>query len=301
MSLDTLLNKVATQGKDQTVATGGSFDYTPPAAGVTTARIVGYYELGKHEFEYEGKKKTQDDVTIVFELTGKQHEHIQTDNGPVPVRMSLTLGLSQNEKAHYFKIFNRLRTDQRHFAQFLSDGGLPVLLEVIHKPGKRDPKKIFAEIVKESIRKPIMPVPEMEDGIPTGKFIDTVIPVPQAITPRQAFVWDFADAEAWDSIYIEGEYPERKDEATGKVIAEAQSKNKYQLKIASALNFKGLPCYDYAASKLAGGTVTKEGVDALDAVVGDVDNAAPAEQAAAPVDDKPPFPVDGTDPMAGIA
>ncbi|WAX24190.1 hypothetical protein P4_00032 [Xanthomonas phage P4] len=297
MGLDALLNKVAAQGKDQSVASGGNFDYTPPAAGVTTARIVGYYEVGKHEFEFEGKKKTQDEVAIVFELTGKQHPHIETDNGPVPVRMTLTLGLSTNEKAHYFKIFSRLRTEERHFVQLLGQG---VLLEVIHKPGKRDPNKTFAEIDKASIRKPVMPVPEMENGIPTGKFVDTVIPVPQQITPLGAFVWDFADADMWDSIYIPGEYPERKDEKTGKVVAEARSKNVRQLRIAAALNFKGLPCYDYAAAKLAGSTtVTKEGVDALDEAVGDVANAAPAD--AAPSDDKPPFPVDGSDPMAGIA
>lgn len=286
MSLDALLNKVATQGKDQSVATSGGFDYTPPPAGVTTARIVGYYEQGKHEFEFEGKKKTQDEVAIVFELTGKQHPHIETDNGPVPVRMTLTLGLSTNEKAHYFKIFSRLRTEEKHFVQLLGQG---VLLEVIHKKGKSDPNRIFAEIDKASIRKPVMPVPQLVDGIPTGEFVDTVIPVPQQITPLGAFVWDFADAEMWDSIYIEGEYPERKDEKTGKVIAAARSKNRIQLKIASALNFKGLPCYDYAAAKLSGSTaVTREGVDALDAAVGDVDT--PQKQDIA-----------SDDPMAGIS
>lgn len=288
MSLDALLNKVATQGKDQSVASGGSFDYTPPAAGVTTARIVGYYEVGKHEFEYDKKKKTQDEVAIVFELTGKQHPHIETDNGPVPVRMTLTLGLSTNEKAHYFKIFSRLRNDEKHFVQLLGQG---VLLEVIHEKGKNDPNKTFAKISKDSIRKPVMDVPEMdENGQPTGGFKSQAIPVPKQITPLGAFVWDFADAEMWDSIFIEGEYPERKDEKTGKVIAEARSKNRIQLQIASALNFKGLPCYDYAAAKLSGSsTVTKEGVDALDEAVGDVDTA-PAKQAVA-----------SDDPMAGIS
>jgi hypothetical protein len=294
MSLDALLNKVATQGKDQSVASGGSFDYTPPAKGVTGARIVGYYEQGKHEFEYDKKVKTQDEVAIVFELIGPNHPPIETDNGPVPVRMTLTLGLSTNEKAHYFKIFSRLRTEERHFVQLL---GQPVLLEVVHKPGKKDPNKTFAEIDKASIRKPVMDVPELENGIPTGKFVSTVIPVGTQLTKLGAFVWDFADAEMWDSIYIEGEYPERKDEKTGKVTHPAQSKNKLQLKIASALNFKGLPCYDYAASKLAGGTVTKEGVDALDAVVGDVDNAT--SEKPDPAEDKPPFAVD--DPMSGVA
>lgn len=289
MSLDKLLKQVQEKGQDQSVATSGGGDYTPPEAGQTGARIVSYYEIGKHESEFEGKKKTQDEVVIVFELIGKKHPPKELDGGvKVPVRLSLTLNLSTNEKAAYFKMFSRLRTDEKHFVQLL---GKPVLLNVVHvERGAEGKKKTYANIDKETIRKPIIQVPEMEDGEPTGNLLEQVFPVGAALTELKAFVWDFADAEMWDSIFIEGEYPERKDEK-GKVIAEAKSKNAIQLKIASALNFKGLPCYDYAASKLVGGTVTKEGVDALDEAVGDVDNAKS--------DDAPPF--DMEDPMAGVA
>ena len=285
MSLDALLNKVATQGKDQSVASAGGGDYTPPEAGQTGARIVAYYEVGQHESEYEGKKKTNEEVIIVFELIGKKHPPKELDGGvKLPVRLSLRMNLSTHEKAGYFKMFSRLRTDEKHFVQLL---GKPVLLNVVHKErGEGDKKRTYANIDKDSVRKPIIQVPELEDGEPTGNLLEQVFPVGPAITELKAFVWDFADKEMWDSIFIEGEYPERKDEKTGKVIAEARSKNTIQLEIAKALNFKGLPCYDYAAAKLAGGTVTAEGVDALDAVVGDVDN-------------KPPF--DEDDPMAGVA
>ena len=285
MSLDKLLNKVATQGKDQSVASAGGGDYTPPEAGQTGARIVAYYEVGQFESEYEGKKKTNDEVIIIFELVGKKHPPKELDGGvKVPVRISLRLNLSTNEKAAYFKMFSRLRTEEKHFVQLL---GSAVLLNVVHKErGEGDKKRVYANIDKDTVRKPIIQVPEMEDGEPTGNLLEQVFPVGAAISELKAFVWDFADADMWDSIYIEGEYPVRKDEKTGKVIAEAKSKNAIQLEIARSLNFKGLPCYDYAASKLVGGTVTREGVDALDAVVGDVAN------------DKPTF--DEDDPMKGV-
>ena len=52
-----------------------------------------------------------------------------------------------------------------------------------------------------------------------------------------------------------------------------------QEKIRSATNFKGLPCYDYAVGK-----VSKEGTDALDAAVGDVQQTGPS----------------GDDPLEGV-
>lgn len=288
MSLSKLMQQVAEKGVDQSQATSGGGDYTPPEAGQTGARIVGYYEIGQHESEFEGKKKVQNEVLIVFELVGKKHPAKEINGEKVPVRMTLRMNLSTNEKAGYFKMFSALRTDEKHFVQLL---GKPVLLNVVHEKGKKDEKKIFAKIDKATIRKPIIQVPVLDDdGAPTGDLQDQVFPVGPAVSELKAFVWDFADAEMWDSVYIPGEYPERKDDS-GKVIAEARSKNDIQLKIASSLNFKGLPCYDYAASKLVGGNITKEDVAAMDDVIGDVAN--PAD------DDLPPF--DLADPMAGVA
>lgn len=289
MSLNKLLQQVQEKGKDQSVASGGGGDYTPPAEGQTGARIVGYFEIGKHESEYQGQKKTNDEVLIVFELIGKKHPPRENQDGTkTPVRVTLRLNLSTNEKAGYFKLFSRLRTEEKHFVQLL---GKPVLLNIVHRHvGEGDKKRTYANIDKDSVRKPIVQVPEIVDGEPTGSLLDQDFPVGPALTELKAFVWDFADAEMWDSIYIAGELPERKDDA-GKVIREAKSLNTIQLEIAKALNFKGLACHAYAASKLVGGTITKEGVDALDEVVGDVDNGGE--------DDKPPFDMD--DPMGGIA
>lgn len=275
--LDKLLKQVQEKGEDQSVAKSGGGDYSPPEAGLTGARLVGYYEVGMHEFEFENKKKTQNEVHLVFELIGKKHPPRENDSGEkFPIRITLKMGLSLNEKAWFHKIFSKLRTDEKHFIELL---GKPVLLNIVHKASKRDKDKVFAEIEKDSIRKPVIQVPEMVDGEATGNLIDQPFAVGAALSELKAFVWEFADAEMWDSIYIPGEYEERKDK-DGKVTSPARSKNVLQLLIASALNFKGLPCYDYAASKLLGdGKVDKEGVDALDTAVGDVDNEADEEDA----------------------
>lgn len=273
MNLDNLLKQVADKGPDQSVAQRGGGDYTPPAAGLTGARLVGYHEVGIHEFEYEGKKKTQNEVQLVYELIGPKHPPREVNGEKHPVRLSLTLNCSSNEKAAFFKIFSRVRTEEKHFAQLL---GKPVILKVVHtkrnegKPNERT----YANIEKDSINKPF--VQTLDDS---GDVVDKPLEVGAALTPLSAFVWDFATPEMWDSIFIEGEYEERKDEKTGEVIAPAKSKNVIQEKIMSAINFKGLPCYDYAVGK-----VSKEGTEALDAVVGDVQQTGPS----------------GADPLEGV-
>lgn len=284
MSLDKLLNKIATQGQDQTVAQSGGGDYTPPSKGVTGARLVGYYEVGQHEFEFEGKKKTQNEVQLVFELIGPKHPPREVDGKKIPVRITVTTNLSLNEKAWFFKWFSALRTEEKQFVQLL---GKPLLLEIVHDEKEKNGKKtVYANVKKDSIRKPVVMVPSDPTDI-GSELVERDYPVGPALSELKLFYWEFSDADMWDSIYIEGEYAERKDEKTGKVISPARSKNVIQQKIASALNFKGLPVYDYAASKLSGGSVTREGVEALDDAVGDVDNG------------EPPFDVD--DPMGGVA
>ena len=190
MSLDKLLNKVATQGKDQSVASSGGGDYTPAEAGQTGARIVAYYEVGQFESEYEGKKKTNDEVIIIFELIGKKHPAKELDGGvKVPVRISLRLNLSTNEKAGYFKMFQRLRTDEKHFVQLL---GQPVLLNVVHKErGEGDKKRVYANIDKDTVRKPIVTVAEIEDGEPTGNLLEQVFNI-----FRRPITKNYTDAKA---------------------------------------------------------------------------------------------------------
>lgn len=288
MDINALISKVSTQGKDQSQASAGG-DFIPAAEGTTGARLVGYYEVGQHEGEYEGKKKINNVVKLVFELIGKKHPPTETEGGTkIPVRITQTMNLSTSERSGFFKLFSRIRDDDTtHMVQML---GKPLLLNIVHnKKTVNGKEKTYANIDKESIKKPVVQTMELdEDGNPTGEIKNTPFTVGPALSELKAFVWDFASAEMWDSIFIEGEYPERKDDS-GKVTAPAKSKNVLQNEIASALNFKALPCYDYAAGKL-----TRSDSAALDDAIGDVET--PAKEV--PVETKPQSP--GTDPLPGI-
>ena len=63
----------AKAAEDQSKVVSGGGDYTPPASGPTGARLVGYFETGKVNGEYQGKPKVSDKVELVFELIGKKH------------------------------------------------------------------------------------------------------------------------------------------------------------------------------------------------------------------------------------
>lgn len=281
MSIQSLLSKVATQGPDQSTATSGG-DYSPPAAGTTGMRLVGYYELGKHEGEYQGQKKINNEVQLVFELIGPKHPPREVDGEKIPTRMSMTMNLSTSERSGFYKMFSALRTDERHFAQLL---GKPFIGTVVHvEKTIGGAKKTFANIEKGSIKKPVVQSMDSE-----GNLVDVPFNVPPAISELRAFVWDFADAEMWDSIFIPGEYPERKDDK-GNVTAPAKSKNVIQQKIMSALNFKGLPCYDYAIGKMS-----KEDAAALDGAMDSLSEPDPA-----PASEPAPAAPAASDPLAGV-
>ena len=275
MDINALLKQVQDKGPNQSEAKKVG-DYELPAEGMARARLVGYFEVGKHQTTYKGQPKVTDDVQLVFELSGGKHKPRDTDSGPVPIRMTLNMTLSTSELSWFYKTFSAMRTDETHMVALL---GKPFLLDVEHrKVGEGDNAKTYANIKRGSVRKPLLDQMDAE-----GNITKVPVPVDPPITELKAFVWDFATAEMWDSIFIDGQWDERKDEKTGAVIAPAKSKNVLQLKIASAVNFKALPIYDYAAGK-----VKKEDVDALAAVVGDVDNAAADEDR------------DEADPTAGM-
>lgn len=283
MSLEALLNKVATQGKDQSQASAGGGDFAPAEKGTTGARLVGYYEVGQFEEEWEGKKKKVNKAITVWELVGKKHPPRELDDGTkIPVRITMEVSISDYQNSGFYKLFSKLRTEETHFSQLL---GKAFLLDIVHKEREKGGKKVvYANIDRNSIRKPVL-LERADLADPESELIEKPYPVGAALTPINAFIWEFADAERWDAIRIDGEYPARVNDK-GEETAPARSKNTIQLKIASALNFKGLPCYDYAASRLAGdGKVTAEDTANLAAAVGDVENAAQP---------------DPEDPMAGI-
>lgn len=275
-----LAAKAVDSGIDMTKASvgGGGGEYTPPAAGPCRLRFVGYVEVGKHTREIKGVPKTENQVHLVFELSGKNHEPREVNGEKVPHRLTLKLNLSLNEKANFFKLFTRMNYagDAQHMVQLL---GRPYLGTVYHRTwkDKTGKERIEAELSSKtdgfSIRAPRRQ-DENDEWMP--------VEVAPAISPLRAFIWSLADSEQWASLFIDGEYPARTAD-DGSVIVPAKSKNVFQNLIRSAENFAGSPIAQVLA---------EQGLGKLDLPeVGDTDDEDAQEG---------PKSGAGDDPLAGV-
>jgi hypothetical protein len=228
--------KAVANGADQTKAVTGGGDYAPPAAGPGMARFIGYVECGKQKGMMKGKEEIKEKVMLIFELVGKRHA---TDAESQPHRITVTETYSLNEKANFFKLFQRMnyRQDAQHIVQLLGEG---YKVEVVHDTWKdRNGKDRIDATLRNASGYTIAPPRKEDEDSETG-WVD--IAVPQARSDLRCFLWNEADMEQWGSLYIEGEYPERKDEKTG-VVTPAKSKNTLQNKIKGAVNFIGSPIH----------------------------------------------------------
>jgi hypothetical protein len=236
--------KAAAEGANMTVATtSGGGDYTPPAAGPCRMRLVAYIEAGKQKSEFQGVVSYKPTAIMTFELSGKNHPPKDVDGEKTPIRINVEMPISMNEKANFFKLFTRMNYDGKaeHMVQLLGEGFRG---EVHHRKfartgedkAKPDTWTGIDVSLKGpegySIQAPRYQDPETDQWKP--------LPVDPAITPLKGFLWDYANKEMWDSLYIDGFYSERKDKA-GNVTAPPKSKNKYQDMIRTAQNFPGSP------------------------------------------------------------
>lgn len=259
-----LAAEVQSKGQNQTVAQAGG-GYELPAAGLAFGRLVAYYELGKHAGSYQGKPKVNDKVRLVFELTGPKYPHREFDGVKEPIRMSLNINKSLSPKGLYLPLMTRMNhtKDATHMIGLVGRA-FKFLVEHEEKGDKK-----YANIKIESIGAPTIDVENQE----TGEVETRIKDVPQAITPLKGFVVDFADEDMWDSIKIDGEWEARTDDK-GNLIKAAQSKNVIQLEIMKALNFKGMPIYDYAMGK-----ITAADQAAIDSAIGNEDEEHVADEA----------------------
>lgn len=207
-----------------------SAEYQPPAEGMARARLVGYFELGKHEEEnMQGKMVLRDKVDLVFELSGPNHQPRKMDDGTlIPHRITVQETLSFSDRANFFKLFTMMNAahggTHTHMAQLL---GKAFRVEVFHRRSE-DGSKVYANLKGPdgyNVRGT-----SFEDD-ETGEV--KAVEVPPAITELKGFLWNFASKEMWDSIHIPGFYEERKNDE-GEVISPARSKNVLQERIMSA-------------------------------------------------------------------
>ena len=228
--------KAASTGTNMTVAQAGGGDYATPAAGPGMCRFIGYIELGKQRGMMKGKEEIKEKVMLIFELVGKRHA---TEADQQPHRITVTENFSLNEKANFFKLFNRMnyKQDAQHIAQLLGEG---FKCEVVHdKWTDRQGKERTDATLKGEAGYTIAPPRKEDEDSETG-WVD--ITVPPARSDIRCFLWDHADLEQWGGLYIEGEYPERKNDK-GEVTAPAKSKNVLQNKVKAAVNFIGSPIH----------------------------------------------------------
>lgn len=282
----------AKAAEDQSkVQKGGGGEYTPPAAGPTLARLVGYLELGKEAYEYQGKPKSKDKVRLTFELIGKKHPPREVEIDGVthkfPILLSINVNKSFAENGGWRKLFAKLnwRGDGTHVAEFL---GNAYLLTIVHKVVKGEngqPDRTFANITNDSKEYLIAAPRSSQMDEDTGEMVFKDLPCGPALTPVRCFLWDYATKEMWDSIFIDGTYEEKKND-DGTVARAARSKNVVQEEIKKATNYIGSPIFNLLA----------EGGDELE--IPDAEQPA-RPSAAAPANDGAADTA-GDDPLAGM-
>ena len=123
--------------QDQTKVTGGSGEYSIPAAGKTLMRFVGYVEVGKHPTTYQGKVNgSAVRAKLFFELLGPKH---MVDDGNGGKRSTLYIEdifVKTGEKAAFRKLFMKMRGGDeaiKNMAQLLGRG---YIIEIVHNTVK---------------------------------------------------------------------------------------------------------------------------------------------------------------------
>ena len=246
---------VAESGVDlnEAVKGGGGGRLLPE--GYAFGRLIEYIEFGNQPQEFQGQAKDPAlEFTLGFALWGQGYQN--DDGTPYTVRTYNT-ALSRNEKARAFKLFKLLnwKGTAKSFAQLL---GEPFLVKIKHVPKSKTDPKIVSRIDLDGFLPPLDPVTRQPYGIPEA-----------ADDLYRLFLWSRPTKEAWDSLYIEGEY-------------EGKSKNRIQEQILAALDFQGSPLQQLLmASGVTALPTAAPALPAAPAVAAVAPVAAPA--AAAPV------------------
>ncbi|RFU48021.1 hypothetical protein [Paraburkholderia sp. DHOC27] len=205
----------------------GQSTYVPPGIGEAYARLVGYFELGKHEEEnMQQKMVLRDKVDLIFELSGPNHQPRKMDDGTlIPHRVTVQETLSFSDRANFFKLFTMM--NQAHGGQFTHMAqllGKAFRVEVFHRKSA-DGKKVYANL-------------KGPNGYSVGSAGRHNVDPP--ITALRYFIWAWSYSDMWESIYIPGEYPATLDDKGG-VISPARSRNVLQERIQAAVNWSEHP------------------------------------------------------------
>lgn len=136
--------------------------YAPIEAGTYPARCCGVIDLGLQHIEWQGQRKDQEKVMLMFELPT---ERIETEDGDKPRWLSVRYTVSLNEKAGLRKALDAWRGKPMTAEELkgFDIGSLlnaPCMLTVVNKEGSNG--NLYANI--SGISKPMkgIPIPELE-------------------------------------------------------------------------------------------------------------------------------------------
>jgi hypothetical protein len=260
-----------------------------PAEGLARLRFIRYIELGKSKevFKAGEEPKIVEKVHLAFELSGPRHKPIIGEDGKqIPFVIETSMNMSLTEKSKFYKLFVTMNHDKtaRHMAQLL---GKSFVGTVVHKTvGTGDQAKTYANLADANgptIRAPFVPDPL------TGETITVEAEPP--ISPLKLFIWNTASKAMWDSLYIEGSWPDKLNDK-GEVVTKGKSKNRFQNLIRSAINFEGSPASQFVIP----------GAENLEAAIGGVEDMGPRAGEGLDYADQKPSNTGGaaSDPLAGI-
>lgn len=232
----------AAKTEDHTKVVKGGGERKIAAEGPCFGRLVGYLELGKVNYEYQGKPKVKDVVELTFELFGAKHAPTILDDGrKIPVTISVKVNKGQSDNGAWVPLMNRLNwsKDITIAPQAL---GRAYKLKVVHSKPAKEGDPIYANINEGKNFFIDPPRKEVTDD-DTGDVTYQDVTVPEALSPLRCFLWNYPDMDQWNALFIDGTYEEKKDDA-GNITAPARSKNRYQEQIKAAANFAGSPICD---------------------------------------------------------
>ena len=207
---------------------GGSGGRLLPV-GYAFGRLVEYIELGNQPQEFAGKAKDPAlEFTLGFALTGTapNGETYHLPDGTPAVVRTYNTAMSRDDRSRAFKLFKALnwKGTAKGYAQLI---GEPILVKIVHVPKSKTDPAIVSRIDLAGFLPPLDPVTQSPYPIPAA---------PDDL--YRMFLWNMPTKEAWDSLYIDGEF-------------EGKSRNRIQETVLAALDFQGS-----ALQTLLGGTAT---------------------------------------------
>jgi hypothetical protein len=219
--------------------------------GTAFVRLSGYVEYGNHQQEFNGKKKDPAlEFRLIFTVVGGvgvnlagEDENFVGEDGYCPTIQTFDTAQTRYDKSRAVAYFNAVNVAPKgtHFIQKL---GQLYTLQIGVKKNKKTGKDMqdidFSNLqpaVDPATRRPYTTYAD-KDG-----ELKPIVELEQSNI--RVFLWDKPSTISmeqykamWDSIEIQGEWAEKKDES-GKVLEKAKSKNFMQIKCRNALNFAG--------------------------------------------------------------